>query len=194
MPYDMSNTHDLRGNIVLFQSYGMTLAEEEAASIVKAVTYGPYVHAAIIVDDKLNLIEARLDGIHRGVLLTKNNGTPSADYQICTIYSSNHDSNGRVTPIDSKAVDRAILWLEKQADADTPYGWCDIATQGLDWLLMGRKLIVEQPGRYDCSNLAAMFLAMCGVNLPFPRPFDVSPNDLAEFFGLLPNRHRVYPK
>lgn len=186
-------TGAVTGNIVLIQSYGSTLAEQEAANIVKFATNGPYVHAAIIIDEALTIVEARLDGVHYGQLSTTSNGVPAGSYQMCSIRTANKNDRGTVIPLDIHALDRAIAWLRQQADSTDPYGWCDIADQGLDVLFGQNHPRVTQPGRFDCSNLATMFLFLCGVKLPFAAPFDVSPNDLGEFFGLLPQRHRVYP-
>lgn len=181
------------GNIVLIQSYGSSLAEQEAATIVKWATNGPYVHAAVIIDESLNIVEARTDGVHYGKLGTTDNGSPAANYQVCSIYTANRNDQGNTIPLDIQALNHAVTWLDQQANAKDPYSWCDIADQGLDALFGQNHLRVTQPGRFDCSNLAAMFLFLCGIKLPFKPPFDVSPNDLGEFFGLLPQRRKVYP-
>lgn len=188
-----AKTGPMTGNIVLIQSYGNTVAEQEAANIVKWATDGPYVHAAVIIDEALNIVEARLDGVHYGKLATANNGVPIGSYQICAIRTANKDDSGTVISLDLPTLNRAIAWLRQQADRQDAYGWCDIADQGLDVIFGQNHPRIVQQGRFDCSNLAATFLLLCGIKLPFALPLDVSPNDLAEFFGLLPQRHRVYP-
>jgi hypothetical protein len=182
-----------KGSIVLLQSYGTSFAELGETILVQRLTRGPYVHAAVLVDEQGTIIEARNDGVHRGRINNHVNGAPSPlekGRAICSIWTANRDAQGLVTALDERKVDDAIAWLEKQADAVDPYSWLDVVSQGFEQLFPGVPMLA-QPGRYDCSNLCAMFLFLAGVNIPFKPPFEVCPNDLAQYFGLLPNRKEV---
>jgi hypothetical protein len=195
----MDSSDDRTGAIVLYQDYGPGLSNQIATRAVQWATNGPYVHAAILIGNKFGgdppynspdtLIEATTRGIAYGTL---DNGRAEdiTKRAVCTIWTLNQP-DGKVHTLKPENVQKGIEFLRKLIGR--PYGWLDIVDQGLDKIWPSNTIQLTQPDHFDCSNLATAFLAIAGVNLPqsFTYPFNVSPNDLAEFFGLLPGRNKI---
>jgi hypothetical protein len=174
------------GNLVFYKSYGPDAYHQALTRLVQWGTHGPFVHVAIVVDDNKKLIEASTKGIAYSAL--PKDMTAYTMVQTATV---NKDANGKIIPLDPERLARAVEWAQSQINAG--YGFLDIVTQGIDILAPWNMLQISQAGTYDCSNFAAAFLDKAGVWLPdnFKEPFNVSPNDLAEWYGLLPARQRV---
>lgn len=79
----------------------------------------------------------------------------------------------------------ALDWLAQQVKQ--PYGWWDIADDGLSLALPHGPFVVVSR-HYDCSDLSARFLWVAGYPLPadlIDAPQLVSPNSLARALGIL---------
>lgn len=193
------NTEDQTGNIVFFTSYGDSWYARFAAGAVREFTHGPIVHVGIILNPARQVIQATSQGIvianlpeQRQVIIDSKK-TMSL-YQICDIKTKNVDAQGRVHPLDPERLARALTWAKEHEKVS--YSWWDIVAQGFDVVFPGNTLQLVQANHFDCSNFAVAFLDKCGITLPdnFTYPWNVSPNDLAEWFGLLPMRGRILAK
>jgi hypothetical protein len=170
------------GDIVLFQSYGPSWLDQQKTKLVQNATYGPYVHVAILMGSDGTTIQAGGNGIDASKIDSK---TP------CTVVSIRDFAKN--PPLDEGRISRALASIASMKG--TPYSWLDIVDQGVR--LLPRSIpwwYVKQSDRFDCSNLAMFFLSNAGMEIPrvFSYPYDCSPNDIAEFFMLLPLRHQVW--
>lgn len=128
---------------------------------IMARTHSPYVHVAVVFDAISNTIISARTG---GITADKSYGS----YSVLARTSTLIHETGRL-----KA---ALDWLATKVGQ--PYGWADIANQGL--LLLGKDPILLDKS-YDCSHLACDFLWIAGVFLP-PRMIEentVTPGNLA---------------
>lgn len=79
----------------------------------------------------------------------------------------------------------ALAWLAAQVRGHDRYGWLSVGDDALA-LLLPRGPFAFLRRRYDCSMLAAVFLACAGVALPpdmLAAPQLVTPGDLARLFA-----------
>jgi hypothetical protein len=176
------------GDIVLFQSYGNSWYDKQTTKLVQEATHGPYVHVAIICatdgTSKAQIIQANNQGISYEDIDAKTK---------CTVVSLRDFANN--PPLTEQRIKYALDGVVLLQKNHTPYSWLDIVDQGIR--LLPRSIpwwTVKQANRFDCSNLAMWFLSSAGVLIPygFDYPYDVSPNDIAEFLGLLPLRRQVW--
>jgi hypothetical protein len=174
------------GNIVLYQSYGTSLRETMLTKLVQTCTNGPFVHAGIVLNEQGLTIEAGGQGIAYAKL-----PADRTKYTMCAIARMNVNAKGQVEPLDSERLARAVEWAVSLLKSS--YGFLDLIDQGIDLIVPGNTLRLAQSNHYDCSNFCTAFLDKAGIWLPsgFAYPFNVSPNDLAEWFGLLPLRRRI---
>lgn len=177
---------DNTGNLVFYKSYGTDMYHSAITRLVQWGTHGPFVHVAVVIDKNNGLIEANVKGIRYSTL-------PKliTDYTMVATCTVNKDEQGRVIPLDPERLARTVAWARSKINVE--YGYLDILTQSIDILAPWNMIQVSKAGTYDCSNFATAFLDKAGVWLPdnFKEPYNVSPNDLAEFYGLLPARQRI---
>ena len=183
-------TDDMRGNIVFFQSYGLSWWDRLCTRVVQQATRGPYVHCEIVYGkeaDGWKTIGAMSSGIAYGHI----SSTDHTAYTMTTIRTVNTDEKGRVCALDEARLTYALLWADMHIG--TSYGFIDNIDQGIDLVFPNNPVQLVQPNHFNCSNFVAAFLDKAGIRLPvsFTYPFNVSPNDLAEWFGLLPERKRI---
>ena len=159
-------------SLVFYKAYKPSFTSAMNTWLVQKLTHGPYVHVAIKLADNY-IVWADLNGVKAGPMLIQ---VPLDIQPIALI---------------APTMTQAVAWLEQQVG--DPYGYVDLIDQALDVLIPSNTIIISQTGHYDCSNLATAFLNKAGVTLPqnFLPPYNVSPNDLAEFMGLLPQRKRI---
>lgn len=185
-----AETDDMRGNIVFFYSYGQSLIERFLTRLVQWGTHGPFVHCEIICGKtktgQWQTIGAHANGISYGEL-----SFDHTQYIITTIQTVNTDQQRKVIPLNETRVANALIWAE--IHQKMAYGWIDNVDQGIDLLFPNNPFQLVQVDHFNCSNFVAAFLDKAGIALPrsFTYPFNVSPNDLAEWFGLLPERKRI---
>jgi hypothetical protein len=174
------------GNLVFFQSYGSSLYQQATTRLVQWGTKGQFVHVAIVIDTENGCIEAANKGI-RKALLPHDRTT----YTMVSTMTVNKDEKGIAHALDPDRLARAVEWALSQINVE--YSYADIFSQAVDIIAPWNSLQLSKSGTYDCSNFATAFLDKAGVWLPdsFKEPYNVSPNDLAEWYGLLPERHRV---
>lgn len=182
---------DYRGNIIFFTNYGPSLLEKITEKIVATKTHGPYVHCEIVADKLPNgrwrTIGAHASGIAYGTLPRE----PTA-YRMADIHARNVDpTTNRVTRLNEDALLYALEWARGYIGSS--YSMIDNFTQAVDLLWASCPVHLTEPGHFNCSNFCTAFLDKAEVSLPksFIYPFDTSPNDLAEWFGLLPNRKKI---
>lgn len=181
---------DMRGNIVFYQSYGSDWWSQVCTKVVQKATHGPYVHCEIIYEqsaESWTTIGAHGKGIELAQL-----PTDPTQYVMCTIQTVNTDDAGRVIPLDQQRLTKALQWAYERLK--TPYSRLDNFRKGVTLLFPNMPIEVVARDRYNCSNFVLAFLDKAGILLPpyFSYPFNASPNDLAEWFGLLPKRKRIY--
>lgn len=208
------DTNDWRGNIVFFFSYGDDWLGKLCTRLVSWATHGPYVHCEIVygqnVPDPITkkklfpdapesawiTIGAHSDGIHWGIL-PPHNGT-NGQHNVWRMGSTRTinadptpDNPKQIMPVEEERLLYALEWAKLHLNVR--YGTLDIADQILDFLFPWNKVHLTEPDHFDCSNFAVAFLEKAGIRLPasFTYPFNVSPNDLAEWYGYLPERKRV---
>lgn len=174
------------GNVVFFQSYGTSWREQVLTHLVQSRTYGPYVHVAICLDRNGLIIEAGPNGIAYSKLPTN-----PTKYSMCTIQTVNVDDQGKAVALDLDRLEKALLWAISHLGKS--YGFLDLVDQAFNVIYPANTLHLAAADHFDCSNFACAFLDKAGIWLPseFTYPFNVSPNDLAEWFGLLPLRRRI---
>jgi hypothetical protein len=193
------NTEDLTGSVVFFTSYGDSLNARFAAWSVRTFTHGPYVHVGFIINPRGQVIQATSRGIVIENLppqrkISIDSGKSMGLYQICDVRTKNVDMHGNAHPIEPDRMAYALAWaLEHEK---VPYSWLDIVDQGFDVVAPWNRIHVVEADHFDCSNFTVAFLDKMGIPLPanFTYPWNVSPNDLAEWFGLLPMRGRIIAK
>lgn len=185
---EQSNPMELSkvGNLVFFQSYGPSWFEQAKTKLVQRFTYGRFVHVAVMINETDGIIESALNGIARRTL-----PKDMTSYTMAQTATVNVDSKGKAHPLDQDRLAEAVEWAIDQISV--PYGYLDLAAQAIDIIAPWNTLQLTQSGHYDCSNFATVFLEKAGVWLPytFKEPYNVSPNDLAEWMGLLPGRNRI---
>ena len=174
------------GNLIFYQSYGASWLDQVKTKMVQRFTDGPYVHVAVMIDENVGIIEASLKGIAKGNLPKDH-----TSYTMAQTATVNIDSKGIARPLDPDRLSEAIQWAIRQINV--PYGYLDIVSQAINIIAPWNTIQISQEGRPDCSNFAVMILDKAGVWLPdtFKEPYNVSPNDLAEWMGLLPGRNRI---
>lgn len=204
-----SSTADWRGNIVFYFSYGDSWWEKLCTRLVAWATHGPYVHCEIVygqnIPDKKGIklfpneedrrwitIGAHSDGIKFG-LLPHHAGDDDTHrvWRMAQIQTVGTDEQGKTIALEPERLAYALEWAKLHLDVS--YGIADIVDQILDFVFPWNKVHVAEPDHFDCSNFAVAFMIEAGIRLPrsFTFPFNVSPNDLAEWFGYLPSRKRV---
>lgn len=198
MPHEA--TDDWTGNLIFYQSYGTRWYDRLCTKLVQHFTHGPYVHCEIFYGKNTNrqyiatasesdwiTIGAHSNGIKYGVF----HASPDHLWQIVTIRTLNTDETGTVLPLDRERLAYALQWAAMHLNVS--YSWWDNVDQGLDILCPWNKIHLVERDHFNCSNFAAAFLLEAGIRLPrsFTFPFNVSPNDLAEWLGLLPERRRI---
>lgn len=189
----MVDLTDLRGNIVFYRSYGPSWQERMSTRLVQWATHGPYVHCEVVFgqnkgrkyfpylpQERWLTIGAHADGIHMGIVPANKND----QWEMAPTKNINGS-------FEEPRLSSALLWAEKHLGVS--YGVLDIVDQVIDFLFPWNKLHISEEDHYDCSNFAVACLIRAGVELPssFTEPYNVSPNDLAEWYGLLPERQRI---
>lgn len=165
------------GDIVLFESTGSV-----ADRVICAATRGPYVHVEVIVagDDPRHRVEVEsVAALSGGVV---RHPLP---------WRRRHVAFPTAARCDPARLPNALAWLQTQVGDG--YSVLDLAADALKvylpaWLGSRTPFLVA-PSAFDCSHLAATFLAMAGYPLPPALVADLartSPNDLARAVGLLP--------
>ena len=136
-------------------------------------THGPFVHCEIDLGDGTS-IGALSHGVTRHVVRS-----PAAVASVGEQLAARRSMRLQV----------ALVWLEKQVGRR--YGWWDIVADAFKTILPtclgSRTPFLVMPSEYDCSELAAVFLAIAGANLPSAVITDLqrtSPNDLARALGV----------
>lgn len=144
-------------------------------ALVARATDGPYCHVQVRVSS-YEVVEALAQGVKRDTLAAE---PEPADVAHCG------------ETLDEQRLIHAFAWLLAQVGRE--YSWLDILADGVKMLLpraMGsRTPFLVAPRRYDCSQLAALFLLLAGYEwLPDALVVDTarcSPNDLARALGVL---------
>jgi hypothetical protein len=194
-----TNTEDMTGNIVFFTSYGGSMRAKLAAGAVRTFTHGPYVHVGVVLNPGMQVIQATSKGIVIADLPKQSYVQTDKEkamqlYQIVDIRTKNIDEEGKAHPIDPERLKRALSWAKRHEKVT--YSWWDIIDQGFDVIAPWNTVHIVQSDHFDCSNFTAAYLDQLGIPLPpqFTYPWNVSPNDLAEWAGLLPMRGRILTK
>jgi hypothetical protein len=157
-----------RGDLVLYQSSGRWYER-----MIALATKGPFIHVAIVVDP-LTVIAART---RVGISYER---IPPEDALHATIPLA-----GRTTPA---GIEQGLTWA--CAQRGKAYGWPDIVYQALKFLWPDNPFRFGVAGHYDCSDFATRYMIHAGVSLPDAMldTYTVSPNDLARWSGLLPEK------
>lgn len=180
---------DWRGNIVFYQSYGTDWRSQLYTKAVQNFTHGPYVHCEIIYAK--SAIGWTTIGAHeKAIELAALPHDPTA-YTQCTIQTINQDANGNTLPLEPVRLEKALEWAYSKLK--TPYSNLDNLRKGITLIFPNLPFEVVVKDRYNCSNFVLAFLQEAGIELPpsFSYPFNASPNDIAEWLGLLRQRKRV---
>jgi hypothetical protein len=161
------------GDLVFYPSAGRWYERV----IVKA-THGPYVHVAVALD-ATHVIAAETWGIRYELL-------PPDPAALVVL---------PLTPASKDAASGALFWLNAQLGKR--YGWLDIVDQGLR--LLGSPFYLGQTHSLDCSDLAACFAALYTndrrlMTLVLDHRQEISPNDLARYYGLLKGKATANPE
>lgn len=157
----------MRGDLLFYRANPRSLVERFIAHI----TCGPFSHVAVDCGDG-TIIEAQASGVKQV--------TPSgADVMRMVHFSP--------PPSSPAAESVAFGWLQKKVGAH--YGWLDILDSALH--LMHMAIYLGRPNEFDCSDLAACFAALWTndshlMNLVLDARQDISPNDLARYYRLVP--------
>lgn len=111
-------------------------------------------------------------------------------YVLVSIQSLLRSSGGKARFLSPTDLEHGLAWLEEQVG--TPYGAWDALKQ-LGDLLFPHHPFACPPHAPHCSQLVLGYLTQMGISLThlFPCSSHCSPNDLAEWVGLLPTRHRL---
>jgi hypothetical protein len=153
------------GDLLLFRSSG-TWYEK----LICFATRGPYVHVSVVIDNGMTIA-----AFPHGIAKVPIPSIPSAYTRVDIRQYVKSEANVRA----------GMLWLVQQAGK--AYGWWDIVFQGFKFLIPGLTLKVVERGHFDCSDLACRYLQAVGVpGAEDLDPYEVSPNDLARFLGILP--------
>src|SRR5579884_4016377 len=157
------------GDLVLFEGDPRSLVDRA----ICAATHGPYSHVEVIVagargEQPCMSIGALSGGVVKHPLPWRGRA---------------HLAIPTGAACDPERLPDALAWLEAQVGDG--YGWLDCVADGLRALLPARlgsrTPFLVAPHRFDCSHLAAVFLAAAGYPLP-PAMVEslgtVSPNDL----------------
>lgn len=156
------------GDLLLF----VGRPESRLDRIVCSATHGPFCHAEVAVTETESI-----GAIGQGVVRHP-------------IPAFAHVAAPTSRRCDPARLPEALAWLE--ARVGDGYSVLDLAADALKvylpaWLGSRTPFLVA-PSAFDCSHLAATFLAMAGYPLPPALVADLartSPNDLARAVGLL---------
>ena len=186
----------MRGNIVFFFHYGESWWEKFLEWLVATKTHGPYVHVGFVIDKNPNtgkwrIISAQSNGINYSDL-----DEPLRDgkkqWRMATLRTMNQDNEGHVIPIDKERLTFALEWARMHLHVR--YSMIDNMRQTMNILFPNNTFpTLTLPDRFNCSNFTVAFMDKAGIRLPrsFTYPFNTSPNDVAEWCGLLPWRKRI---
>jgi hypothetical protein len=134
-------------------------------SLVAWATNGPFCHVAIDMGDGTK-IEADSNGIVR---VSQDARTIGARFD---------------TAKEAPQLEQGMIWLQDQLG--NPYGAEDIVNQVLR--LMGFKFYIGEPKRYDCSDLAFLFLIHADAGFLLgndeDNPHIITPNGLAGWLSV----------
>lgn len=144
-------------------------------ALVARATAGPYCHVQVRIS-QFEVVEALAQGVKRDTLAAEPDAADVAHVG---------------ETLDADRLIHAFSWL--LAQVGRAYGWLDIAADALRALLPARlgsrTPFLVAPRRYDCSQLATLWLLLAGYEwLPDELAMDsarVSPNDLARALGVL---------
>lgn len=158
----LSKAHGVKHDIIRF---GQEIRLERADR-----HYGGYTHAALVVSDSGDLIEAVGEGVHRSTL--RQYVRDNEVYQVVCIDASDE--------VRRQVVDFADWVLSKKA----PYARLAIACTTV-WAFTGSRLMFFMDGSHTCSGLVAAALERAGAKFGM-NAARVTPAQLAVFFGAPP--------
>lgn len=157
----------MRGDLLFYRANKKSLIER----LIARLTSGPFSHVAVDCGDG-SIIEAQAGGVKQV--------TPSSADILRTVRFS-------PPPASNSSESVAFKWLQTKIGAH--YGWFDILDTGMH--LLHLAIYLGRPNEFDCSDLTACFAALWTddpqlMNLVLDARQDISPNDLARYYHLIP--------